>query len=76
MQLYAGSLEERFWPAINKMYFSFVYDTYKAVAQEEDYQRVVGSIPGFPWPHVEVSLGKTLNPTLALMSLRVYECVR
>jgi len=39
-----------------------------AVAQEEEQSpanwKVSGLIPSFPLPHAEVSLGKTLNPTV------------
>ena len=40
-----------------------------AVAQEVEQlsagEKIGGSIPGFPNPHAEVSLGKTLNPTIS-----------
>jgi len=47
-----------------------------AAAQEEEQspasQKVGGSIPSFPGPHIEVSVGKILNPTLPT---DVWECV-
>jgi len=61
----------------SKVYFN---DFGAVVASEEEQssanQKVHGLIPGFPGPHVEVSLGKMVNPTVPLMSDKQKNCCR